>query len=72
MDEKLGFEAMRQFIDAYWRRGGETSKDLRHLLDNIDAESLTQRDGTPVPADPAMWQDWLDAIERAKRGDSVT
>ena len=58
LDEHQAFEAMRVFLERYWERGGKTSDELAMLLSDIDTEVFVGS----APADPAQWQDWLDAI----------
>jgi hypothetical protein len=61
LDEKVAFEAMRHFLEAHWERGGRTSDDLAILLGELSTDLWA--DG--MPGDPAQWQDWLNAIDRA-------
>lgn len=51
------FEAMRKFLEGYYAR--TSSDDVGSLLSDM----LFLDDGGT--ADPAAWQDWLDAIEDA-------
>jgi hypothetical protein len=51
-----GYEAMRIFLEAVWRRHGKTGNEIDFIIGG-----LKWADGTPV--DPTMWQDWLAAIE---------
>jgi hypothetical protein len=70
LTELEAFDAMRAFLEAFWRRGGCESTDLANLL------SWTNRGGFPsgkqlphleaAPLDIAQWEDWLDAIEATK------
>ncbi|WP_029728693.1 hypothetical protein [Sphingomonas sp. UNC305MFCol5.2] len=55
-----GFAAMRHFLDAYRERDGGQSDDLAMLLSSLAPKS----DGKPV--DIALWNDWLEAIERTR------
>jgi hypothetical protein len=61
MDKQLtlleAYKAMIQFIKDYYYRKGKPD-ELGILLSDI---SLLN-DNTPM--DPAMWQDWLDAIDK--------
>jgi hypothetical protein len=63
LTELEAFDAMRAFLEAYWRRGLCASDDLANLLSNISRNLWT--DGST--ADPAQWNDWLDAIEASKK-----
>ena len=60
LDPRTAFDAMRVFLEAYLERGGGVSDDLAVLLGGIQR---VESDG--MPADPAMWSDWMDAIEIA-------
>jgi hypothetical protein len=55
------YEAMRIFLEAVWRRHGQTGDEIDFILGG-----LKWADGTPV--DPAMWEDWLAAVETACSG----
>ena len=55
-----GFAAMRQFLEAYWERGGKQSDDIATLLGAL----APLNDNKPL--DAAQWQDWLDAIEQVR------
>jgi hypothetical protein len=57
-----GFDAMRIFLAAVWRRYGRDPEDIAIVLGGT-----RWADGTPV--DAAMWADWLAAI-LACRADS--
>jgi hypothetical protein len=54
-----GYDAMRIFLEAVWRRHGETGNEIDFILGG-----LKWADGTPV--DPTMWQDWLAAVETVR------
>jgi hypothetical protein len=49
---------MRAFLEAYWERGLRSDDGLAMLLSNLNRSVWADR-GT---ADPAMWQDWKDAV----------
>jgi hypothetical protein len=61
------YDAMRLFIEAYWERGLNESKDLRLLLSALNRETRIWSDGGP--GDPAMWSDWLLALGKVKNID---
>jgi hypothetical protein len=61
LDELEAFDAMRLFLEAYWERGLKTSDDLAVLLGSLDRAA---KDGGPM--DAAQWDDWLQAIRKAK------
>jgi hypothetical protein len=50
------YDAMRVFLEAYWRRGGGSSSDLAVLL------GCTQRAHDHRTIDPAQWFDWIEAV----------
>lgn len=52
LDEDTAYEAMRTFIEAYWERRGRSSDDFAVLLGNFEI-------------DPAMREDWANAVQRA-------
>lgn len=57
LDTKTAYLAMYQFLDSYYQ--ATQSDDVGGLLGSL---SLLQ-DGSS--ADPAMWQDWLEAVKVA-------
>jgi hypothetical protein len=60
MEEKIplleAYKAMALFLDDYYFRFGQY--DVRNILSNI----YLFHDGKP--ADPAAWDDWLDAVKK--------
>ena len=60
LTEMEAFKAMRVFIQNYSLRKGNPI-ELTLLLTDIEL----LRGETPI--DPAMWPDWLDAIEKVKK-----
>jgi len=58
LSELEAFDAMRVFLEAYWRRGGAASDDIAVLLGNINRDDWADRG----PLDPAQWSDWLNAV----------
>jgi len=50
------YQAMIAFLDAYWNRGGRTDDQIAILLGGMAG-------GRGHTADPAMWGDWIKAIE---------
>ena len=62
LNEFEAFDALRVFLEAYWKRGGKSSKDIAVLLSNVNREVWA--DGRPF--DPAQWSDWLKAVEEVK------
>jgi hypothetical protein len=57
------YSAMIDFLEAFWVRDGKPDDSLLRLLSFTNREVWA--DGTP--ADPAMWGDWLDAIQRQSK-----
>jgi len=62
LDELTAFDAMRAFLEAYWERGLRSDEGLGSLLGNLNRSVWA--DGST--ADPAMWQDWKDAVALIK------
>ena len=70
LTELEAFDAMRAFVEAFWRRGNCESEEIRNLL------SFTDRTPWPsgkqlshlinAPGDIAQWEDWLDAVAAVK------
>lgn len=60
------FDAMRVFLERYWIRGERRSDDLAVLIDLLDRDLAIR----PMPLDPAMWSDWIDALKQV--GPSVS
>jgi hypothetical protein len=54
-----GFDAMRIFLAAVWRRRGSASEDLASIVGGS-----TWADGSP--ADHALWQEWLMAVRSSR------
>ena len=65
LDPLEAFDAMRAFLEAYWKRGDKTSLDLRLLLSSIERDTNIRPDGGTL--DPASWDDWLDAIATVRK-----
>jgi hypothetical protein len=51
-----GYDAMRIFLETVSLRLGKTDKEI-----DLIVAGLKWADGAPV--DPAMWQDWLAAVQ---------
>ncbi len=62
----VAFDAMTHFLHAWWRRGGETSDDVAVILGGLDRTVFVGGG----PADPAFWDDFLNAVDVASRGAS--
>jgi hypothetical protein len=63
LTELEAYDAMRAFLKAYWERGLKSSDDIAVLLGSIQ-RGFPWADGSP--ADPAMWPDWLKAVDEVK------
>ncbi len=70
LNELEAFDAMRVFLEAFWRRGGCESEELRNLLSWMDRTPWPSGKQLPhlvgAPLDQAQWEDWLDAIDAMK------
>ena len=51
-----GYDAMRIFLESVSLRLGKTDEEIDFIVGG-----LKWADGSPV--DPAMWQDWLAAVQ---------
>ena len=58
--EREGYLVMVEFLRAYVERAGAGS--LATLLADVELDA----DG--MPFDPAMWSDWLAAVDAVRRG----
>ena len=58
LNEKEAYNAMVSFLDSYYQR--TKSDDVGSLLGDL----MMLSDGTT--ADPAAWEDWLQAIDEGK------
>lgn len=58
------FDAMRHFLEAYWRLGNKSSDDIAGPLGSINRDMM--QDGS-VP-DPALWHMWREAVEKVAFG----
>ena len=58
-----GYDAMRNFLETVSLRLGKTDEEIDFIVGG-----LKWADGSPV--DPAMWQDWLAAVQVACGGRS--
>jgi hypothetical protein len=59
LDTVLAYKAMFRFLENYHERGGRNDDEIAVLLSSMSMEIF--QDGET--ADPATWDDWLDAIE---------
>ena len=58
LDELEAFDAMRIFLESYWRRGGKKSDDLAALLSDVARNVWTNE----MPGDAAQWNDFRNAV----------
>lgn len=70
LNELEAFDAMRIFLEAFWRREGCESDEIRELvgwMDRVAAQRGKQpsHEAQSLP-EIAQWEDWLDAIEAMK------
>jgi len=69
MDEKStisigeAYKAMFEFVDAYWRRGGQTDDQIASMLGSMQ---YGDKNGPSRTIDPSQWSDWLDAIKKVQ------
>jgi hypothetical protein len=56
-----GYDAMRIFLESVSLRFGKTDEEIDFIV-----AGLKWADG--APADSAMWQDWLAAVQIARGG----
>ncbi|MCA3698203.1 MAG: hypothetical protein IOB84_00255 [Brevundimonas sp.] len=56
LTEFQAYNAMLEFLEAYWERGGRTSDDLASMLSGMQLFD----DGSTY--DPAQWDDWKRAV----------
>jgi hypothetical protein len=55
-----GFEAIGTFLEMTWQRRGMPAEEIAFIRGGAG-----WADGAPV--DPAMWQDWLTAVDMNRR-----
>jgi hypothetical protein len=65
MTPQQAFNAMSLFLERYYQRVGEPS-ELGAVLSDIQLLP----DGST--ADPAMWNDWLEAVRRSNQGERLS
>ncbi|MYN18579.1 hypothetical protein GTP81_17665 [Rugamonas sp. FT107W] len=62
-DPELGFKVMFRFLEKYYEMTGED--DIGTLLGSMNTNVFA--DGRP--ADPAIWEVWLDAVREVSKAD---
>jgi hypothetical protein len=65
LTELEAYDAMVEFLDDYYRSIGEPA-EIGILLGGLSRDTFA--DGGP--ADPAMWQDWVNAISAVRTGET--
>jgi len=63
LTELQGFDAMVNFLEAYWKLCGRSSDDIAGLLSSL-SRGREPHPGTP-PIDEALWDDWRLAVADA-------
>jgi hypothetical protein len=58
--------AMYYFVDAYWERGGKRDGNVMLLRKAMMPFNDQPNPDTVATDDPAFWDDWLTAIEKAR------
>ena len=66
MDQKLtiyqAYKAMYKFLKAYYYHIGKP-EDVGLLLSDMQLVKKRKPADDGMPADPAMWEDWLNAVK---------
>ena len=65
LTERQAFAAMFRFLHDYWERN-RRPEELGGLLGSMNTDLA----GDGKPADPAVWTDWLNAIQAIRRDDA--
>lgn len=63
LDPELGFKVMFRFLERYYELTG--ADDIGTLLGSMSTNVFA--DGRP--ADPAIWEDWLEAVREVSKAD---
>ena len=58
--------ALYYFINAYWERGGRRDGNVTLLAHAVGPLERSEGTGAVETNDPAMWRDWLAAVETAR------
>jgi hypothetical protein len=67
LSTKDAYLAMYYFVRAYWERGGKRDGSVTLLLHDIGPSLDPQNPEALRTADPAFWDDWTRASDRARR-----
>jgi len=57
------FSALTHFLEAFWERDGKPADSMAKLLSWTSSSAWADAG----PTDPAMWADWLEAIEKTRK-----
>jgi hypothetical protein len=60
LTELQAFDAMVNFLEAYWQMRGQSSDDIANLLSDLTRDVWS----TGMPGDPANWLDWQQAVTK--------
>jgi hypothetical protein len=68
LDELTAFDAMRRFLENWWKRSGSPDRTVFEEGDVLWLLSACDRDtrANGMPTDRAMWADWQQAIADVK------
>jgi len=67
LDELAAFDAMRQFLHNWWERSGKPHHSVWEQGDVLWLLSACDRSFGARPDDPAMWEDWKQAVAQVRR-----
>jgi hypothetical protein len=62
LDVGVAYDAMRAFLEIWWRQGNCSEDEIAGLLGSLN------RGHNTGPLDPALWDDWLKAVDVARAG----
>lgn len=57
---------MYYFVRGYWKRGGQRDGNVTLLLNAIGPFEDPKTPEKLMRTDPALWDDWLTAVEKAR------
>lgn len=66
LDLKTAYLAAYYFVTAYWERGGRRDGSVTLLLNALGPSDSDLHPKQLETNDPAFWNDWLAAVERAR------
>ena len=62
------YEHMFQILLNYWLKSNKMSRDLGEMLSEFNTKTFKDR----KPADPAAWEDWVDAVRKITPNDDIS